>query len=426
MELTGPHWPAGAYARTALPERVLMFGTGMLLRAIVAAAVDDANRRGAFNGRLVLVQSTDGGNAAAVNAQDGLFTLVEQGLDGGRAVRRTRLVGSISRALRADRDWPAVRDAATRPELRVIVSNVTEAGFRLDAPTRFPARLTELLHARFTCLPDGPPLVVIPTELVEDNGTRLAAMVDELAGSVECSREFRRWLGAHVRFCSSLVDRITTRAPRAAAAELEPAFEAVGRHSVGDMSDEDLDELEQVACPSAGACGAQFTANTMATVSEAIGLALPYSAGAPAPYEIRDAFCMTAGEKVVDLIRESIRPRDIVTRKALENAAAVVAASGGSTNAALHLPAIAHECGIKFDLFDVARIFKKTPYIADLILKKRIDEVKEAMNQSSDRGMLTFDNCLFTLYKEDKIELEEALTNADSRTNLEAKINFGG
>jgi dihydroxy-acid dehydratase len=147
---------------------------------------------------------------------------------------------------------------------------------------------------------------------------------------------------------------------------VQDVFEAVGKHSVGEMSDADLDEIERVACPSAGACGAQFTANTMATVSEAIGLALPYSAGAPAPYEIRDAFCSAAGEKVLELIAANIRPRDIVTRRSLENAAAVVAASGGSTNAALHLPAIAHECGIKFDLFDVAEIFKKTPYVADL------------------------------------------------------------
>src|SRR5215472_1150390 len=147
---------------------------------------------------------------------------------------------------------------------------------------------------------------------------------------------------------------------------VQDMFEAVGKHSIGAMSDEDLDEIERVACPSAGACGAQFTANTMATVSEAIGLALPYSAGAPAPYEIRDAFCMTAGEQILDLIKTGVRPRDIVTRKALENAAAVVSASGGSTNAALHLPAIAHECGIKFDLFDVAEVFKRTPYIADL------------------------------------------------------------
>ncbi|MDH3579289.1 MAG: dihydroxy-acid dehydratase [Hyphomicrobiales bacterium] len=147
---------------------------------------------------------------------------------------------------------------------------------------------------------------------------------------------------------------------------IQDVFEAVGLHSVGDMSDEDLETLEQVACPSAGACGAQFTANTMATVSEAIGLALPYSAGAPAPYEMRDQFCMTAGEMVMELLARDIRPRDIVTRKALENAAVVVAASGGSTNAALHLPAIAHECGIAFDLFDVTEIFRKTPYIADL------------------------------------------------------------
>jgi dihydroxy-acid dehydratase len=147
---------------------------------------------------------------------------------------------------------------------------------------------------------------------------------------------------------------------------VQDMFEAVGKHSVGEMSDEDLDEIEQVACPSAGACGAQFTANTMATVSEAIGLALPYSAGAPAPYEIRDRFCMTAGEMIMELIARNIRPRDIVTRRALENAATVVAASGGSTNAALHLPAIANECGIEFDLFDVAEIFRKTPYVADL------------------------------------------------------------
>jgi dihydroxy-acid dehydratase len=147
---------------------------------------------------------------------------------------------------------------------------------------------------------------------------------------------------------------------------IQDVYEAVGKHSIGAMSDADLDTLEQNACPSAGACGAQFTANTMATISEAIGLALPYSAGAPAPYEIRDKFCVLAGEMVMDILAKNIRPRDIVTRQALENAAAVVSATGGSTNAALHLPAIANECGVKFDLFDVAEILKKTPYIADL------------------------------------------------------------
>lgn len=143
-------------------------------------------------------------------------------------------------------------------------------------------------------------------------------------------------------------------------------FEGVGKHAVGKMSAEDLHELECVACPSAGSCGGQYTANTMACVSEAIGLAMPGSAGAPAPYETRDAWAVASGQQVMELIRRNIRPRDIVTRKALENAAVVVAATGGSTNAALHLPAIAHEAGIRFDLHDVARIFRRTPYIADL------------------------------------------------------------
>ncbi|MER8866979.1 dihydroxy-acid dehydratase [Mesorhizobium sp. M0751] len=147
---------------------------------------------------------------------------------------------------------------------------------------------------------------------------------------------------------------------------VQDVFEAVGQHSVGTIGDAELLEIEQAACPSAGSCGAQFTANTMATVAEAIGLALPYSCGAPAPYEMRDRFNFASGEKIMELIARNIRPRDIVTIKALENAATVVSATGGSTNAALHLPAIAHEAGIKFDLFDVARIFEKTPYIADL------------------------------------------------------------
>jgi dihydroxy-acid dehydratase len=147
---------------------------------------------------------------------------------------------------------------------------------------------------------------------------------------------------------------------------VQDVFEAVGTHAAGKMSDADLHELECVACPSAGSCGGQFTANTMACVSEAIGLALPGSAGAPAPYESRDAYAEASGEAVMTLIEKNLRPRDIVTRKALENAAMVVAASGGSTNAGLHLPAIANEVGIEFDLHDVCAIFRKTPYIADL------------------------------------------------------------
>ena len=147
---------------------------------------------------------------------------------------------------------------------------------------------------------------------------------------------------------------------------VQDVFEAVGRHAVGDLSDAELDDLERHACPSAGSCGGQFTANTMACVSEAIGLALPGSAGTPAPYEARDKWAEESGEAVMALLTRGVRPRDIVTLKSLENAARVVAASGGSTNGALHLPAIAHECGIAFDLHDVAAIFRDTPYIADL------------------------------------------------------------
>ena len=143
-------------------------------------------------------------------------------------------------------------------------------------------------------------------------------------------------------------------------------FEAVGKHSSGSMSSEELRELELVACPSAGACGGQFTANTMACVSEAIGLALPYSAGTPAPYEERDKYAFASGQTVMSLLEKNIKPRDIVTKKSLENAATIVAATGGSTNAALHLPALANEIGVKFDLMDVAKIFRKTPYLADL------------------------------------------------------------
>ena len=147
---------------------------------------------------------------------------------------------------------------------------------------------------------------------------------------------------------------------------VQDVFEAVGRHQAGTMSDEALAMIERLACPSAGACGGQFTANTMACVSEAIGLALPNSSGAPAPYESRDQYCEASGSAIMNLLEQNIRARDVVTRKSLENAARVVACTGGSTNAGLHLPAIAHEAGIDFDLFDVCEIFKDTPYFVNL------------------------------------------------------------
>ena len=143
-------------------------------------------------------------------------------------------------------------------------------------------------------------------------------------------------------------------------------FEAVGKHSNGKMTDQELHDLECVACPSAGSCGGQFTANTMACVSETIGLALPGSAMTPAPYESRDKYAYESGKTVMDLIEKNLRPRDIVTKQSLINAAIVVSASGGSTNAGLHLPAMASEAGIDFNLEDVTKIFQSTPYIGNL------------------------------------------------------------
>ena len=147
---------------------------------------------------------------------------------------------------------------------------------------------------------------------------------------------------------------------------VKDVFEVVGKYAAGACPIEEVHELERVACPGHGACGGQYTANTMACVGEAIGLSLPNSNMAPAPYTTRDQIAHAAGVQVMDLLAKNIRPRDICTREAFENAARVVAATGGSTNGGLHLPAMAHEAGIDFDLFDVAEIFKTTPYMADL------------------------------------------------------------
>ncbi len=147
---------------------------------------------------------------------------------------------------------------------------------------------------------------------------------------------------------------------------VKDVFEIVGQYAAGNCPIEDVHELEKAACPGHGACGGQYTANTMACVAEAIGLSLPNSNMAPAPYSTRDQIAHAAGAQVMELIAHNLRPRDICTIEAFENAARIVAATGGSTNGALHLPAMAHEAGLAFDLFDVAEIFKTTPYMADL------------------------------------------------------------
>ncbi|MEM1342043.1 MAG: dihydroxy-acid dehydratase, partial [Pseudomonadota bacterium] len=203
---------------------------------------------------------------------------------------------------------------------------------------------------------------------------------------------------------------------------VQDVFEAVGRYQAGQNSDEELAALEKVACPSAGACGGQFTANTMACVSEAVGLALLNSSGAPAPYESRDAYGTASGEAVMRLLEAGIRARDVVTRKSLENAARVVACTGGSTNAGLHLPAIAHEAGIEFNLEDVTDIFKDTPYFVDLkpggqYVAKDLYEVggvPVVMKELRKAGMI-HEDCMTASGRTMGEELDEITAEADGR-----------
>lgn len=147
---------------------------------------------------------------------------------------------------------------------------------------------------------------------------------------------------------------------------IQDVYEAVGAHAAGKINDKDLYELECVACPSAGSCGGQFTANTMATVAEALGMALPNSGSPPAVDTTRDTYASASGKAVMNLLTLGIKPRDIMTPKALENAITVAAATGGSTNIVLHLPAIAHEAGFELPLETIDRVARKTPIIADL------------------------------------------------------------
>ncbi|WP_431298010.1 dihydroxy-acid dehydratase [Tabrizicola sp. BL-A-41-H6] len=203
---------------------------------------------------------------------------------------------------------------------------------------------------------------------------------------------------------------------------VQDMFEAVGKHQAGNLSDAELEIMERVACPSSGACGAQYTANTMACVSEAIGLALLNSSSAPAPYESRDQYGEASGVAVMNLIEKNIRARDIVTRKALENAARVVGCTGGSTNAALHLPALANEAGIDFDLFDVAKYMKDTPYFVDLrpggkYVAKDLHEVggvAVVMKELAKEGLLHLD-CMTASGKTLGESLDEIRGEADGR-----------
>ncbi|MGB3246015.1 MAG: dihydroxy-acid dehydratase [Sulfitobacter sp.] len=203
---------------------------------------------------------------------------------------------------------------------------------------------------------------------------------------------------------------------------VQDMFEAVGNFQSGTMTEAELDILERVACPSAGACGGQFTANTMACVSEAIGLALPNSSGMPAPYKDRDEYGRASGAAVMNLIEKNIRARDICTREAFENAARIVACTGGSTNAGLHLPAMAHECGIEFFLDDVCEIFRDTPYFVDMkpggshVAKDLYEAggVPVVMNELRKAGLIHTDCMTVTGYSMGEV-LDQVVREADGK-----------
>ena len=205
-------------------------------------------------------------------------------------------------------------------------------------------------------------------------------------------------------------------------------FEAVGRYSAGACPLSEVTAIEKAACPGHGACGGQYTANTMACVGEAIGLSLPNSNMAPAPYKSRQEVAVSAGKQVLELLARNIRPRDICTRDAFENAARIVAATGGSTNGALHLPAMANECGIEFDLFDVAEIFKTTPYIADLkpggqyVAKDMYDAggIYMLMKTLAAEGFLHLD-CMTVSGKTLGENIDEVTWNPDQKVIYDAK-----
>ncbi|RYY17245.1 MAG: altronate oxidoreductase, partial [Cytophagaceae bacterium] len=214
-------------ALLALPEKVLQFGTGVLLRGLPDFLIDQANRQGLFNGRVVVVKSTSGGDVAAFERQQGLYTVCVRGIEDEQPVHENVVCAAISRVLVARTDWAEVLRVAASPELQVVVSNTTEVGIVLDAsddvyaqpPRSFPGKLLAVLLARYEAFGGAADkgLVIVPTELVSDNGTQLRAILHELAAHQHLSAEFRRWLAEANTVCNSLVDRIVPGAPDAAA-----------------------------------------------------------------------------------------------------------------------------------------------------------------------------------------------------------------
>lgn len=212
-------------AMLALPERAVQFGTGGFLRGFVDVFVDEANRAGRFNGRIVAIGSTGSGRDAMLSAQDGLYTVVTRGIEQGAVVESSRVVSSVSRAVSASSQWDQVLACARNPDLRLIFSNTTEIGFACDAhdapeatpPVSFPAKLTRFLIERARTFPesDAASVFVVPCELLDDNGTKLQQLVESLLRRWEVSADIQQWIARHVRFCNTLVDRIVPGAPSA-------------------------------------------------------------------------------------------------------------------------------------------------------------------------------------------------------------------
>lgn len=228
----------GADARTGhrLPERVLQFGTGAFLRGFVEPFVEDANRAGVLNGRVVMVGSTGSGRAARLNEQDGLYTLYERGREDGRTVDEAWIIGAVSRAVASVGHWSDVLACARAPELVLVVSNTTEVGITLDEgdrldldpPRSFPGKLAAVLYERARAFDFDPArgLVVLPCELIEANGDTLREIVRTLAERWALDPNFLAWLDEAVIFCNTLVDRIVPGMPEDG--EAEALFERLG------------------------------------------------------------------------------------------------------------------------------------------------------------------------------------------------------
>jgi tagaturonate reductase len=204
-----------------LPEKVLQFGTGVLLRGLPDYFINKANQQGVFNGRAVVVKSTKGG-AAEFDQQDNLYTLCIRGLENGQAVEEYVISSAISRVIAADKDWQAILEVAESKELKIIISNTTEVGISLleesidqNPPESFPAKVLAVLYHRFKAFNGAVDsgLVIIATELIPANGTKLASIVRQLAAFNNLEAEFITWLAKANTFCNSLVDRIVPGKP---------------------------------------------------------------------------------------------------------------------------------------------------------------------------------------------------------------------